>query len=253
MRVLVTNDDGIGSPGLEALAAMVAGAGLTPVVAAPARNHSGAAAALGPLPDPDRVEVDRVHLAGLDAHAVHAPTALVVMLAMLGGFGEPPDLVLAGVNCGPNTGRSTLHSATVAAVLVGGYFGRSGLAVSQDDGGTQHWSTATGTALPLLEWLREAPAPTLLNLNVPNSTPESVRGLRQADLAGVGGVQTVIVGRDEGGIDIDLVPTTDDLPPDVDSALLRNGYATVSAMAPPTALDVDLPTDHWWDGSRRGG
>ncbi|MBC8195746.1 MAG: 5'/3'-nucleotidase SurE [Acidimicrobiia bacterium] len=252
MRVLVTNDDGIASPGLAALASMVADAGMTPVVAAPALDHSGAAAALGPLADPSRVSVDEVMLGDLSAHSVHAPTALIVMLSMLGGFGDPPDLVLSGVNNGPNTGRSTLHSATVAAVLVGGYFGRSGLAVSQVVGGPQLWSTATRAAEPLLEWLGNAPTPTLLNLNVPNTEHGEVLGLRQAGLAGVGGVQTVIVGRDAAGIDIDLVTTTDVLPPGVDSALLREGYATVSAMAPPTALDVDLPTDNWWGSSSEG-
>ncbi|MDP7258645.1 MAG: 5'/3'-nucleotidase SurE [Acidimicrobiales bacterium] len=249
MKVLVTNDDGISSPGLAALAAMVVDAGMNPVVAAPAQDHSGAAAALGPLADPSRVVVDQVAIGSLTAHSVHAPTALIVMLSMLGGFGEPPDLVLSGINNGPNTGRSTLHSATVAAVLVGGYFGRSGLAVSQVVGGPQLWSTATRAAEPLLAWLRDAPSPTLLNLNVPNTGHDEIRGLRQAALADVGGVQTVIVGRDEGGIDIDLVSTTDSLPPNVDSALLRDGYATVSAMAPPTAIDLELPTEHWWIAS----
>ena len=242
MRVLVTNDDGIDSPGLAALAGLVGEAGHTPVVAAPAHDQSGMAAALGPLDDPDRVSIERVSMDGLDAHAVYAPTALVVMLAMQGGFGEAPDLVVSGINNGPNTGRSTLHSATVAAVLVAGYHGRSGLAVSQVDGVPQRWSTAAAMARPLLEWLFDA----LLNLNVPNADPDEVLGLRQAGLAIVGGVETVVTGRDETGIDIDLVPTRRDLPPGLDSTLLREGWATVSALTLPTALDVDLPTGRWW-------
>ena len=246
MRVLVTNDDGIDSPGLAALAGLVGEAGHTPVVAAPVHDQSGMAAALGPLDDPDRVSIERVSMDGLDAHAVYAPTALVVMLAMQGGFGEAPDLVVSGINNGPNTGRSTLHSATVAAVLVAGYHGRSGLAVSQVDGVPQRWSTAAAMARPLLEWLFDAPATTLLNLNVPNADPDEVLGLRQAGLAIVGGVETVVIGRDETGIDIDLVPTRRDLPPGLDSTLLREGWATVSALTLPTALDVDLPTGRWW-------
>ena len=246
MRVLVTNDDGINSPGLAALAELVGEAGHTPVVAAPAHDQSGMAAALGPLDDPDRVSIERVSMDGLDAHAVYAPTALVVMLAMQGGFGEAPDLVVSGINNGPNTGRSTLHSATVAAVLVAGYHGRSGLAVSQVDGVPQRWSTAAAMARPLLEWLFDAPATTLLNLNVPNADPDEVLGLRQAGLAIVGGVETVVTGRDETGIDIDLVPTRRDLPPGLDSTLLREGWATVSALTLPTALDVGLPTGRWW-------
>jgi 5'-nucleotidase len=246
MRVLVTNDDGIDSPGLAALAEMVGEAGHTPVVAAPVRDQSGVAAALGPLDDPSRVSIERVSMDGLDAHAVHAPTALIVMLAMQGGFGEAPDLVVSGINNGPNTGRSTLHSATVAAVLVAGYHGRSGLAVSQVDGAPQLWSTAATMARPLLDWLCHAPVATLLNLNVPNSDPGDVLGLRQAGLASVGGVKTVVLGRDETGIDIDLVPTRRELPPGLDSTLLREGWATVSAIAPPTSLDIELPTEQWW-------
>ena len=230
MRVLVTNDDGINSPGLAALAELVGEAGHTPVVAAPAHDQSGMAAALGPLDDPGRVSIERVSMDGLDAHAVYAPTALVVMLAMQGGFGEAPDLVVSGINNGPNTGRSTLHSATV----------------SQVDGVPQRWSTAAAMARPLLEWLFDAPATTLLNLNVPNADTDEVLGLRQAGLAIVGGVETVVTGRDETGIDIDLVPTRRDLPPGLDSTLLREGWATVSALTLPTALDVDLPTGRWW-------
>ena len=65
MRVLVTNDDGIFSPGLHALAAAVAGAGHEPVVAAPSTDWSGASACLGPLDDPDRVSVERVEIPGM--------------------------------------------------------------------------------------------------------------------------------------------------------------------------------------------
>jgi len=249
MRVLVTNDDGIDSPGLVTLAGMVGAAGHTPVVAAPVRDQSGVAAALGPLDDPDRVRVESASVDGFEAHAVHAPTALIVMLAMQDAFGEAPDLVVSGINNGPNTGRSTLHSATVAAVLVSGYHGRSGLAVSQVDGSPQRWATAAEVAAPLLDWLAGASGPsgvTLLNLNVPNTGLDEVRGLRKAGLAPVGGVETVITGLDTDGIDIDLVPTRRELPAGLDSTLLREGWATVSALAPPTALDVDLPIGEWW-------
>jgi 5'-nucleotidase len=101
-------------------------------------------------------------------------------------------------------------------------------------------------ARPLLDWLCHAPVATLLNLNVPNSDPGDVLGLRQAGLASVGGVETVVLGRDETGIDIDLVPTRRELPPGLDSTLLREGWATVSAIAPPTSLDIELPTEQWW-------
>ncbi len=259
-RVLVTNDDGIDAPGLAALAGLVRDAGMVPVVAAPAIDWSGASAALGPLDDPDRVAVESVMLPGLDgveASGVGAPPALIVMLAMLGGFGDPPHLVVSGVNRGPNTGRSTLHSGTVAAVLVGAKFQRSGLAVSLGDGREAgggipewRWPTATAVAEPLLRWLVTAPPSTLLNLNVPNVGLAEVRGLEQCGLAPVGGVRTTIVGRDATGIDIDLLPTdpSDEdspMPAGSDSALLRDGFATVTQITPTAAVEVELPVASW--------
>ena len=250
----MTNDDGIGSSGLHALVGAITDMGWTPVVAAPTSDWSGASAALGPLQNPDRVAVDAVDLPGsadVEAHAVEAPPALIVMLAMLGGFGEPPELVVAGVNQGLNTGRSTLYSATVGAVLTAQKFGRPGRALSQVDGRrgdiAQRWSSATEVARPLLAWLVEAARPTVLNVNVPNLRLAEMAGIRQAELAPIGGVRTTIVGRDEGGIHLDLVETDDELPERSDTVLVRSGHVTVSAITGPTVVGgVDLPLDEWW-------
>ena len=137
MRILVTNDDGIHSPGLHALAAAVVASGHEVVVAAPSSDWSGASACLGPLEDPRRVPVEQVTFpvpdgSTMTGFSVGAPPALISMLADLGGFGEPPGMVVAGINRGPNTGRSTLFSATIGAVLAGERFGWSGMAVSLD-------------------------------------------------------------------------------------------------------------------------
>ena len=254
VKALVTNDDGIESAGLHALAELVSELGFEMVVAAPPVNLSGVSASLVPLDDPDRIRVEEFDLPGLGAtpaYSVGAPPALIVMLAMIGGFGDPPDLVLAGVNLGPNTGRSTLFSGTVGAVMAGARFGRSGLAVSLDvrpaAEGERIWSTATHFAAPLTRWLASAPGPMMLNLNVPNLSGSEVRGLRQADLASVGRVRTVIAGRDSTGINIDLVPTDDEAPAGTDSALLGEGYATVTALDPVRPLEWNLPIGGWAD------
>ena len=85
----------------------------------------------------------------------------------------------------------------------------------------------------------------MLNLNVPNLSGSEVRGFRQADLASVGRVRTVIAGRDSTGINIDLVPTDDEAPAGTDSALLGEGYATVTALDPVRALEWNLPIGDW--------
>jgi len=264
VRILVTNDDGISSPGLHALVAAVVDAGHQPVVAAPATDWSGASACLGPLDDPDRVAVDRVTLPGVVAddgspvvgHAVAAPPALISMLADLGGFGPRPEMVVAGINRGPNTGRSTLFSGTIGAVLAGERFGWSGMAVSADvpvTGGTGavgapghvHWETAAALARVVLPWLVDAPQRTVLNLNAPDAPLSDLRGIRWAGLAPVGGVRTAITGRDDTGLDLDLVSNDEPMPADSDTALVRAGWATVTPIAPTTAVEMDLPLAGW--------
>jgi 5'-nucleotidase len=252
LRVLITNDDGIDSPGLHALVERSSELGLSPVVAAPPVNLSGVSASLVPLDDPNRIQIEERHLPGFGdelAYIVGAPPALIVMLAMIGGFGEPPDLILAGVNIGPNTGRSTLFSGTIGAVMTGARFGRSGLATSLDvrpsAETTPVWSTATDLATPLIRWLVTAPQPTMLNLNAPNLPRNEVRGFCHADLAPAGRVRTEITGRDATGLDIDLVPTGDEAPAGTDSALLGDGYATVTSLEPIGQREGHLPISEW--------
>src|SRR6185312_8366341 len=97
MRILVTNDDGIESPGLQALASAARAAGHEVVV-----------------------------------YAVPAAPAYIVILSTLGVFGPSPDLVLSGVNPGANAGRAVLHSGTVGAALTAVARGLHGMAVSLD-------------------------------------------------------------------------------------------------------------------------
>jgi uncharacterized protein YndB with AHSA1/START domain len=65
-----------------------------------------------------------------EAYGVDGPPGLSVLAARQGGFGDPPELVVSGINPGHNTGRAVLHSGTVGAALAAANFGVSGLAVS---------------------------------------------------------------------------------------------------------------------------
>src|SRR4051794_35335379 len=130
MRVLVTNDDGVTAPGIRHLALAVAEAGHEVVVAAPLTDMSGSGAALGRLHIDDHIDVEAHRLEGLEGvacYGVDGPPALAVLASRLGGFGEPCDVVLSGINPGANTGRATLHSGTVGAALTAANFGASGL------------------------------------------------------------------------------------------------------------------------------
>jgi 5'-nucleotidase len=135
MKVLVTNDDGVASAGLHALARAVADAGHEVVVVAPDSEQSGTGAGIGLVRIDRPIDAEPVELPGLDGipcFAIAGPPGLCVLAARLGGFGTPPDLVVAGINPGCNTGRAVLHSGTVGAALTAANFGVSGLAVSLD-------------------------------------------------------------------------------------------------------------------------
>ncbi len=196
MRILVTNDDGIDSIGLHVLARAMRAHGDV-VIAAPDREYSGAGAAVGALhllqPETRRQQVDGID----ESWAVTGPPALCVMFACLGLFGEPFDLVVAGINPGANVGRSVYHSGTVGAALTARSRGISGVAVTQAVTGFgvegqgwdemligQKWHTAAAVAEVVVGGLiAQMPAkPVVLNVNVPNVEPDQIVGWRRADV-----------------------------------------------------------------------
>lgn len=239
MQVLVTNDDGIDGPGIGPLARAVVAAGHDVVVAAPLDDRSGSGAALGRLHVDDTIVLEERRIDGLDGipcFGVQGPPALCVMAARLGGLGPVPDLVVSGINPGPNTGRSVLHSGTVGAALTGANFGVSALAVSMGVGETYRWETAAALASAALAWLLEQPAKTVVNLNVPNLALEEVQGVRSARLAPFGTVRAALVEAQGGtGLQMELRAHDEQLPPDSDTALVNAGYAAVTLLHGITA------------------
>src|SRR5262245_14158128 len=114
-RILVTNDDGIAAPGIRVLARAVADAGYDVTVAAPRYEASGMSAALTAVTKAGRIVLERRDLDGVPAYGVEASPSYIAMLACLGAFGPPPDLVVSGINRGANAGHAVLHSGTVGA------------------------------------------------------------------------------------------------------------------------------------------
>lgn len=236
-RALVTNDDGIDAPGLVALAAVAVRAGLEVVVAAPARQSSGASAAIIATTRAGQAVVERRQLADLpdvEAYAVDAHPAYIVRASVRGWLDPAPDVVLSGVNHGANVGRAILHSGTVGAALTAGVNGVYGLAVSLDVGlypaGAPHWGTG-GHLLPdILDMLTGAPRGTVLTLNVPDRPVEELSELRHAALAEFGTVQTRVDRAEDGRLHLAQVEVG--LPPaaGTDSALLAAGHPTLTAL-----------------------
>jgi 5'-nucleotidase len=270
MKVLVTNDDGVASPGLHELAAALVAGGYDVIVVAPDRDMSGSAAALGQIHVDEQIEAQPVDLPGLDgvpAYAVDGPPGLCVLAARLGGFGEPPQLVVSGINPGCNAGRAILHSGTVGAALTAANFGCRGLAVSLDvSSRTLHeraggagaggvgvegvdgvdraalWDAAAAVAVTATGWLASAPDLTVLNVNVPNLPVEQLAGVRLAELAPFGTVRSSVVESSPGGgrLQMELRPTTDEMPPESDTGLVARGYVAITPIVGPRAADLDV-------------
>lgn len=233
MRVLVTNDDGIDSPGFAPLVAAVVSAGHDVVAAPPQTDMSGQGAAIGRLHLDRSIDVEERVLPGLEdvpCHAVAGPPALCVIAGNLGAFGAPFDAVVSGINPGPNTGGAVLHSGTVGAALTAANFGFSGLAVSMAAGDPMHWETAAALAVPALGWLLGAPARTVVNLNTPNLPLGEVRGVGWGALATFGSVRTALVESQGGRLQMEFVGRGDEHPEHTDAGLLDRGFASLTLL-----------------------
>jgi 5'-nucleotidase len=242
VRLLLTNDDGIRSPGLHALAAHLHEAGHDVVVAAPADDMSGASAAIGRLHADEHVEVTNVEIpstAGLSGFAVAGPPGLAAMAACLGAFGDPPDIVVSGINAGLNTGHSVLHSGTVGATLTAQNFGRCGVAVSLEPTDPWYWATACTYTSAAIAWLGDgAPTRTVVNVNVPGRAPKDVKGVRWAKLDQFGSVRAAVADSGEGGLQFEFRATGAELDPDSDTALVAQGFVTFTTIQGVSASDV---------------
>jgi 5'-nucleotidase len=245
-RVLVTNDDGVRSPGLHALAAMAEEQGCEVVVAAPEAESSGSSSAIRVAEAEGRIVMEKQALPGLPgvrAYAVAATPALIALIACRGAFGDPPELVLSGINRGANVGYAVIHSGTVGAALTAVTYGCPALAVSLDVGLNDNdplWTSAIGFAAKLLEMAVSVPQRVAINLNVPNLPLGQIRGLKHARLAAFGAVQTSLE-RGEGYVRMTLKDDDRELEAGTDAALLADGFASVTALQGVTeATEMDL-------------
>ncbi len=252
MRALITNDDGIDSPGLAVLVRVALAAGFEVLVAAPAREFSGASASLLGVEVDGRLSVEEKPCPdlpdGVPSLAVGAAPALIAFLAADGGFGPRPDLVLSGVNRGPNTGFAVVHSGTVGAAFSALTHDIRAMAVSLDAAAPVHWATAEAVAGHVLPWVLEQPVDRgVLNVNVPDLPVGELRGIRSAPLARFGAVQATVDTDDAGGRTVRYTEVDRSQDRDSDAGLLADGWATLSLLQAP-CFDPDAALPEHLDG-----
>lgn len=180
-HILVTNDDGVSSPGLLALATEMRKFGKVSVLA-PDRNWSGG----GHVKTLDRaLRVKEVKLVdGTTAYAGDGAPSDCVALGALGYFKEPVDLVVSGINLGANLGHDVTYSGTVTAAMEAVIAGIPGIAVSLEtlerhDGEIDFGPSAHAAGKVVQHVIENGlPSEILLNVNVPFLRDDEIRGFR---------------------------------------------------------------------------
>jgi 5'-nucleotidase len=233
VRIMLTNDDGIESPGIHAIAAALYERNHDVIVIAPRDDMSGVGAAIGRIRADQRIDTSPESLPGavdVPAYSLGGPPGLAVMAACLGAFGSPPDLVVTGVNAGANTGHACLHSGTVGAALTAATFGISALATSVGVSDPMCWTTACSLIDEPLTLLSGLPPATVFNFNAPAVPQEQVRELRWAKLDRFGRVRVALAATSDRWLQMEYRTTDASLDPDCDTALLERGHATLTAI-----------------------
>lgn len=232
MKILISNDDGYQSPGLIALAEAL-GARWEVEVVAPERDRSGASNSLT-LDVPLRATRNGNGVTRVDG----TPTDCV-HLALTGLLESEPDLVISGINHGPNLGDDILYSGTVAAATEGRFLGFPAIAISIDAHQPAHLDTAARVATMLVERLQKEPLDSslILNVNVPDLPYEELKGFAATRLGNRHKAEPVVMSRDPRGRVIYWVGpagSEQDAGPGTDFYALRAGYVSI------TPLQVDL-------------
>ncbi len=232
MKILVSNDDGWFADGLLALAAQMRTLGEVRVVA-PDRNCSAASSAL------TLVHPIRVTRQGEDVYSVHGTPADCVLVALNGMMEWSPDLVVSGINNGPNLGDDVIYSGTVAAAFEGRQIGKPAIAFSLSGDGEFDYAGAAITAREVVEHLiaHPLPADTILNVNIPACPRAELKGWRATRLGRRKRSQQLIEQRDPRGQTvywIGGVGEAEDAAEGTDFHAVYNNYVSL------TPLDIDM-------------
>ncbi|GAB4570813.1 MAG: 5'/3'-nucleotidase SurE [Anaerolineae bacterium] len=177
-HIFLTNDDGVQAPGLLALVQAFKSLGTVQVVA-PAINQSAIGHKKTLFTDIPMHETALVD--GTPAYAVGGSPADCIAISALGATPWPPDLVVSGINRGPNMAQDITYSGTVTAALESAIHDVPAIAVSLDNheaDNVEDYRIAAEIAVKIAQKVLEKGLPphTILNLNVPNGS--GVKGLR---------------------------------------------------------------------------
>jgi 5'-nucleotidase len=225
LRILVTNDDGVGAPGIDAVVEALRSLPDTEVtVVAPADNKSGSG---GQTTQGTLTATDATTASGYPATAIAGfPADTVIWALDQGGVPQRPHLVVSGINAGQNVGPAVQISGTVGAAEAAASRGVPALAASQGLADPPDYPSGVAQVLSWLglhraELLAGDPPVSVTNLNVPTCTTGVVRGVVEEPVAPDAGERNVVT--------VDCLSTKTDFVDDIDAFI--NGYAVLSNVA----------------------
>jgi len=246
MQILLTNDDGVTAEGLAALKRA-----LSPrwdvVVVAPDREQSATSHAL---------TLDRpLRTRRLDdrTFSVDGTPTDCVMLAVYGDLlDRKPDLVVSGINHGPNLGDDVTYSGTVAAAIEGTLLGIPSVALSITAWADLRFDAAAEFSVRLIRTIlsKRMPEDTLLNVNVPNLPPEQIRGVRTTSLGRRTYRDAVVRGTDPRGKPYYWIGAQDPSwagGPESDFAAIEEGYISLTPLHLDLTNHTALPVVSQWN------
>ncbi|MDJ0519584.1 MAG: 5'/3'-nucleotidase SurE [Trichodesmium sp. MO_231.B1] len=179
MKILVSNDDGIFAEGIRSLANGLAAVGHEVIVVCPDKERSATGHSLT-LYQPIRAEIVKsIFDDRITAWACSGTPADCVKLALFGLLETPPDLVLAGINHGPNLGTDILYSGTVSAAMEGIVENIPSIAFSLGSYTSREFEVAVNFAQSLVQKMESQPLDNLMLLNV------NVPAVEETEIAGV--------------------------------------------------------------------
>lgn len=234
MNVLISNDDGISSPGLRALYSALREKGHACLAVAPMRQQSGVSHAITVF-EPLRIQTFRED--DFEGIGVFGTPADCVKLGLANLAPFEPDLVIAGINLGRNVGPDVFYSGTIGAAAEGCHAGFSSMALSH-----ANWQAPTDELLACarhainlaekIEW-RVLPRGRVININYPDLPLNSIKGQRLCPQAPAVWINAYSKRDDprgwpywwmEGETDKETIPHGSDMD------LLDKGYITVTPL-----------------------
>ena len=169
MKFLLSNDDGYQAPGINELAHTLSTIGEV-VIVAPEENKSASSSSLT-LKNPLTITEYKENI-----YFINGTPTDCVHIALSGFLKFKPDMVISGINDGPNMGDDTIYSGTVAAAMEGYLLDIPSLAISMSQYDPKHYSTAGQVVLDLIPKIKNLQQSMLLNINVPDVPYNQLQG-----------------------------------------------------------------------------